>query len=89
MRVGTKRPWRPLTTNLPLALTLACVWIVVGPVNVFLSVLAGRIWLAVVWGLYILFGWPWYITAIMLLKQRHRAGIEKARGDSLATDADC
>ena len=74
----SKRPWRPFTTSLPTALIVAGGWLLAGLYNFIFNLLEGRIWLGALWGLYLFCGMPWYITAIVLLRRRHRAGNKKA-----------
>jgi hypothetical protein len=73
------RPWWQVTTSLRIALIIGSGWLLAGMGGVADGLVGGRIWFAVIEGLYCLFGTPWYITAILLLGQSHRAGSEKVR----------
>jgi hypothetical protein len=77
--VKLKRPWWQATTSLRQALIIGGGYLIAGLGALATGLLGGRIWLAVMNGLFCLSGTPWYITAIVLLKQRHRAATEKAR----------
>lgn len=69
----SKRPWWKVTTSLRLALIIGGGYLIVGLCNLAFWLGGGKTWLAVVWGFYFLSGTPWYITAVVLLKQRPSA----------------
>jgi membrane protein implicated in regulation of membrane protease activity len=69
----SKRPWWQVTTSLRLALIIGGGYLIAGLGGLAFWLASGKIWLAVGWGFYFLCGTPWYITAIVLLKQRHSA----------------
>jgi uncharacterized membrane protein len=71
--VKPKKPWWQVTTSLRLALILGGGYLIVGLGELAGWLAGGKTWLAVGWGLYFLCGTPWYITAVVLLKQRHNA----------------
>jgi hypothetical protein len=77
--VELKRPWWQVTTSLRIALIISSGWLLAGLGGVADGLVGGRIWFAVIEGLYCLCGTPWYVTAILLLGQSHRAGSEKVR----------
>jgi len=77
LQVKLKPPRWQATTSLRLTLIIGGGYLLVGLGGITSGFLGGRIWLAVMDGLFCLLGAPWYITAIVLLKQRHRAGTEK------------
>jgi hypothetical protein len=71
--VKSKRPSWQVTTSLRLALIMSGLYLISGLCNLTFWLGGGKTWLAVLWGLYFLSGTPWYITAVVLLKQRHSA----------------
>jgi hypothetical protein len=79
LQVELKRPWWQATSSLRVALFMGGGYLLVGVGGITSGSFGGRIWIAVMDGLFCLLGVPWYITAIVLLRRRHRAGTEKAR----------
>jgi ABC-type uncharacterized transport system YnjBCD permease subunit len=71
--VKPKKPWWQATTSLRLALIIGGLYLIAGLCGLTLWLGGGKTWLAVLWGIYLLCGTPWYITAVVLLKQRHSA----------------
>lgn len=71
--VKSKRSWWRVTTSLRPALILGGGYLVLGLGGLAGGLAGGKIWPAVLGGLYFLCGTPWYITAVVLLKQRHNA----------------
>ena len=67
-----------MTPSLPLALIICGGYLLVGLSGLVTGLLGSMTWFAVIEGIYCLTGTPWYITAIVLLKQRHRAGTGKS-----------
>jgi hypothetical protein len=64
--------WRPVIPNLKTALIIASGWLLAGLSGLITYVLLGRTVLVVLWGLYLVCGIPWYITAVVLLRRRYK-----------------
>jgi hypothetical protein len=65
-----KKPWWQVTTRLRLALLVGGGYLIVGLGGLAFWIVSGKVWEAVIWGLYLVCGTPWYITAAVLVKRR-------------------
>lgn len=67
-----KLPWWQTTTSPRLAAFLGAGWMIVALGELAWGITAGRVWVLVLGSLFLLCGAPWYITAAVLVRRRHR-----------------